>query len=69
MSNPPVQKFHIGLVNAAVWKNDKFFSVTLSRNYKDADDKWQQTDQLGATDLLNGARLLQRCEEWISRQA
>lgn len=69
MANAPVQKFRIGLVNAAVWKNDNFYSATLSRSYKDAEDKWQQTDQLGAADLLNGARLLQRAEDWISRQA
>lgn len=68
MANAPVQKFRIGLVNAAVWKNDDAYSVTLTRSYKDGAD-WKQTTSLFPDDLLNGARLLQRCEDWISRQA
>lgn len=68
MANKPVKRFRIGLVEAAVWKNqNKFYSVTLSRSYKDGDE-WKTTDQLGAADLLNAAQVLERAEEFISEQ-
>lgn len=66
-NNQPVQRFRIGLISAAVWKNDGFYSVTLQRSYKE-NDEWKQTEQLGAGDLLNAAKVLTRCEEWIAEQ-
>lgn len=67
VKNQPVQRFRIGAVTAAVWKNDGFHSVTLERSYKEGDD-WKQTHQLGAGDLLNAAKVLTRAEEWIAAQ-
>jgi hypothetical protein len=66
-NNQPVQRFRIGAVTAAVWKNDSFFSVTLQRSYKDGDE-WKNTDQLGPGDLLNAAKVLTRAEAWIAEQ-
>jgi len=66
--NPPDAKFRIGFVTASVWKNDSgFYSVTLQRSYKE-DGEIKNTDQLGAADLLNGAKVLQRAEAWIADQ-
>jgi hypothetical protein len=67
MPQPDI-KFRIGNVTAAVWQNDKgFYSVTLQRSYKDGND-WKNTDNLGAGDLLNAAKALERAEAWISEQ-
>lgn len=66
--NAPVHKERIGFVQAAVWKNDSgFYSVKLTRSYKDG-DKITDTDQLNAADLLNAAKVLERAEAWISAQ-
>lgn len=67
MANKPVQKFRLGFVEAAVWKNDNFYTVTLSRTYKDGEE-YKSTDNLGHGDLLNAARVLTRAEAWISDQ-
>jgi len=64
----PAAEFRVGYVKATVWKNDnKFFNTVLSKSYKDGDD-WKETDQLGHGDLLNAAKVLERCEEWIAAQ-
>ena len=68
MADQPVQRFRLGTVTAAIWKNDAgFFNVTLQRSYKDGDE-WKNTDNFGAGDLLNAAKVLQRAEEYIARQ-
>jgi len=66
--NAPDHKCKIGFVQAAIWKNDTgFYSVKLSRSYKDG-DTIKDTDQLGAGDLLNAAKVLERAETWIADQ-
>lgn len=71
MAKQPSGKFRIGNVTATVWENGEkgntFFSVNLSRSYKDGDD-WKNSDSLNHGDLLNGARALQRAESWIAEQ-
>lgn len=64
MANQPVKKFRIGLVTATIWQNGKHYNTVLSKSYKDGED-WKETDQLGHADLLNGAKLLQRAEEYV----
>ena len=68
----PAKKFRIGFVTATVWKNDgtdrPFYSVEVSRTYKDGDDNWQNSSGLNHGDLLNAARVLTRAEAWISEQ-
>jgi hypothetical protein len=66
-ANQPAAKFRLGYVTATVWLNDKFYNVVVSRSYKDGDD-WKDTDQLGAGDLMNAARVLQRAEDYIATQ-
>ena len=65
--NQPAEKFRLGYVTATIWKNDDFYNCVLSRSYKDGDD-WQETDQLGAGDIMNAVRVLQRAEDWIAQQ-
>jgi len=68
----PVVKFRIGLVTANVWHNvhdDRdFFTVNLTRTYKDGDGNLQSSAGLGHADLLNAAKLLKRAETWIGEQ-
>lgn len=67
-ANQPAAKYRLGYVTATVWKNDDYYNVVLSKSYKDADDKWQDTDQLGSGDIMNAVRVLQRAEEYIASQ-
>jgi hypothetical protein len=67
MANQPAAKFRLGNVTATVWKNGDFHSTVLSRSYKEGDD-WKETDQLSSGDLMNAVRILQRAEDYISRQ-
>jgi len=65
--NQPASKFRIGFVTATVWKNDSFYSVELSKAYKE-DDEWKDTNSLSHGDLLNAAKALERAEGWIAEQ-
>ena len=72
MSNAPAKKFRIGFLTAAVWKNDgqdrPFYTVDLTRSYKDKDGEYQNGTSLNHADLLNGAHLLQKANAWIMEQ-
>ena len=70
-NNQPAAKFRVGFINATVWKNNSdggnsFYTTVLSRSYKDGDD-WKQTNNLNQGDLLNGAKVLERAEDWIAQ--
>lgn len=72
MSNAPVKKYRIGLVTATIWRNENdgkpFYTVQLSRAFKDAEGNWKNGDNLNHEDLLNAARVLTRSEAWIAEQ-
>ena len=59
-------------VEAAIWGNRKKdgdgvrYSVTYSRNYKDADDQWQSTHSLSELDNLKMGVLHLRVADKIS---
>ena len=65
LKKEPVFKTRIGLIKASVWLNDTFYSVTIVRSYKDGND-WHDTSTFGHDDLLNVARVAERCETWIA---
>ena len=73
MSNAPAKKLRIGYVTATVWKNQNgdgkpFYTVEVSRTYKDSDGNLKNTASLGHDDLLNASRVLTRAEAWIAEQ-
>jgi hypothetical protein len=68
MANQPAFKFRLGLITATVWDNDGFYSVDLSRSYRDKEGNWQNTMTFSHADLLNIAKCAERAENWISRQ-
>ena len=71
MADKPAHKCRIGFVTATIWENQSngnaFYTVTMSRSYKDGED-YKETDNLGHSDLLNAAKVLTRAEDWIANQ-
>ena len=61
-------QFRLGTTTATVWLNGRHYTTVLSKIYKDDKGEWKNTDQFNTGDLLNGAKLLQRVEEWVNGQ-
>lgn len=53
MSKTPAYKFKLGLITATIWDNNGFYSVDLSRSYKNNEGQWQSTASYGHSDLLS----------------
>ena len=68
MSQHPAHKIRLGLITATIWQNDSFYSVDLSRSYKDSEGNWKNTTSFSHGDLLNVSKCADRAEIWISRQ-
>lgn len=66
VKNTPLFKTKIGLVKGSVWLNDSYYSVTILRSYKDAEGNWHDTGSYGHDDLLNVAKVAERCETFIA---
>ena len=54
-SKKPVHEIRMGRIRAAVWenetKNGNVHNVTISRLYKDDNDKWSDSNSFGREDL------------------
>ncbi|SEL40649.1 hypothetical protein [Pacificibacter marinus] len=68
MSKLPAHKVKLGLITATIWNNDGFYSVDLSRSYKNGQGDWQSTPSFAQGDLLNASKCAERAEIWIARQ-
>lgn len=69
----PEHKVHYGRVDVAVWRRQAddgraWYSFSVSRSYKDRDDKWQRTTSLDEEDLLPAARALEHAYDWAQEQ-
>ena len=68
MSRPPVHAIRLGLIKAAIWKNQTKvgdrFNVTLCRLYKNG-EVWKESSHFGRDDLLAAAKALDRAHSWI----
>ena len=69
MTKTPAHKLRLGLITATIWDNDGFYSVDLSRSYKDQQSNWNNTTSFASSDLLNVAKCAERAEIWIARQS
>jgi len=53
--NKPLKKFYVGNIQIAVWqntgKNKEFYTVTLSRRFKNANEEWQNSNSLRVNDI------------------
>jgi hypothetical protein len=68
--NRPVAEFRLGRVRASVWKNtnskqETWYSVVLTRGYKDAQAQWKNSHSLGLDDLLVAGEVLKQAALWI----
>jgi hypothetical protein len=67
----PVHELRVGLVKAAIWKNDgangSWHSTTFERIYKDGDE-WKSSPSFGRDDLLVLAKLADQVHTWIVSQ-
>jgi hypothetical protein len=69
----PEHKVHYGRVDVTVWQRQTddgraWYSFTVSRPYKDRDDRWQRTSSLDEDDLLPAAKALERAYDWVQQQ-
>ena len=59
---PPAATLMAGRLRVVIWENEskegKWFSMTLTRSYKDSKGNWQQATTLGRDDALTASELL-----------
>src|SRR4051812_22806319 len=70
----PIHEVRLGLIKAAVWKNETEsgvrYNATFSRIYKkDGDDDWKSTDSFGRDDLLLLSKVADQAHTWICLQS
>ena len=68
MTQTPAFKFKIGLITATIWDNDGFYSVDISRSYKNQEGNWRSTSAYSHNDLLNVSKCAERAESWIAKK-
>ena len=70
-AHKPAHKIRSGAIEIAIWRNESekgpWYSVTMSRSYKQGED-WKQADSYGTDDLLLLAKLLDQAHSWIISQ-
>lgn len=68
MKNKPIHEVRLGMIKAAVWKNETEtgtrYNVTFSRLYRE-EDQWRSTDSFGRDDLLLLAKVADQAHSWI----
>jgi hypothetical protein len=68
MKKRPVHEVRIGLVKAAIWKNDgsngSWRGVTFERVYRDGDE-WKSSGSFGRDDLLVLAKVADQAHSWV----
>ena len=68
--NRPAKEFRLGRIRASCWlntnsKGESWFSVVLTRSYKDAEGQWKNSHSLGLDDLFIAAEVLKQAALWI----
>ncbi len=71
-NNQPATKLRDGRLTVTIWANATedertYYSVDLTKSYKDDADAWQETHSLNGDEVLKGARLLSRAYDEIVR--
>ena len=68
MSSMPEHTIRMGLIKAAIWKNNtksgERHNVTVSRLYKNG-DVWKESAHFGRDDLLLVAKVMDMAHTWI----
>lgn len=64
----PVKELRIGVVRAAIWRNDGengvWHNVTFERLYRDGEE-WKSSASFGRDDLLVLAKIADQAHTWI----
>ena len=68
MKNSPLKTIRIGFINATIWFNEPYYSVTITRAFKDADGNWSDTTNFNHADLPVVALLAKEAEAFIRSQ-
>ena len=70
MANQPTETLRDGSLKATIWKNEgekgAFFSVNLTRTYKDDAGNYHDSDSFSGTELLRIAHLASRAYDRVS---
>ena len=70
--NLSAKTFRLGRIKAAVWENDsqdqKFYTVTFARTYRDEANNYHYTDSFGRDDLPLVAKLADQAHTFIFEQ-
>ncbi len=68
--NKPAATLRDGAINATIWKNTgekgSFYSVRITRTWKDPDGNFHDSSDYSGTDLLIVARLASKAYEHIA---
>lgn len=67
----PARTFRIGRLWCNIWENHHpetgtWYSVSLTRSYRDKENQWQTSANLGKDDLLAAAELYRMAFHWIN---
>lgn len=72
--NLPEKKFRAAPVSATIWANQgtskngesvTYRTISLERNYKDKEGKWQKTNSFRINDLPKAALVLNKAYEYL----
>ncbi|MCB1128794.1 MAG: hypothetical protein KDM81_20020 [Verrucomicrobiae bacterium] len=67
-SNKPTHEVRLGVIKAAVWKNEgengPRYNVKFSRLYREG-NQWRTTESFGRDDLLLLAKVADQAHSWI----
>ena len=72
--NVPEKKFRAGAISATVWLNrgqnslgeaSEYRTISIERNYKNKEDKWQSTNSLRLNDLPKAKVVLGKAYEFL----
>jgi hypothetical protein len=66
----PAKEFRLGRVRASCWlntnsKGESWFSIVLTRSYKDAQGNWKNSHSLGLDDLFVAGEVLKQAALWV----
>lgn len=68
--NKPVHRIKYGAVKATIWRNDSakgpFYTVTVSRSWRDDNKEWHDTASFHFKDLPNLAKAISDGHSWIA---
>lgn len=59
--NKPIEKYRVGSTSVTAWKSKGGFkNYTFQRSYKDAEGKWQNTNNYNLQDLLCLGKIIKK---------